>query len=276
MTPLAAALLLATAQTPGPLPDDKAIDSVTFAVGGEAFPPTGSLTVTAAGKVTYRDRPGLFATSSGGPVTSAEWEIPKNEAAKLLAGLVADGLLDLPSRVKRTDDTRFTVASGPWRMYLTANPVPEKLMTRLRPLLEKADPHRWKLKPAPPAEKPAVTHFEFTFTEPTTGHEVTFGVWRSGTTGYFRKRPATDPQGAKTVVSEVSSLDAAGKILDALVADGLLDLKDAAPDAAARYHVQVFSGKWTIETWPKALPDAVMKHLRPLLEKADPEAWKKP
>lgn len=147
MTPLTAALLLAAAQQPVPLPDEKALDSVTFAIGGEIFPPTGHLTVTSAGKVTYRDQPALFTTSSGGKARTAEWEIPKDEAAKLL---------------------------------------------------------------------------------------------------------------------------------DALAADGALDLKDAPPAAAAAYHVQVFSGRWTIETRPAELPDAVMKHLRPLLEKADPAVWKKP
>jgi hypothetical protein len=278
VTPLAALLILAAAQPakPVPLPDAKAIDSVTFAIGGEIFPPTGHLTVTAAGKVTYRDQPALYTTSSGGNVHTAEWEIPKDEAAKLLAGLVADGLLDLPGRVTHAKDTRFTVASGKWKMYLAANPVPEKLMARLQPLLEKADPHRWKPRPAPAPAKPAVTHFEFTRTLPD-GQQVTFGFWRPGGGSYVRRRPAGDPQGAGAVATGPLSIDKdeAAKLLDALAADGVLDLKDAPPGTAAAYHVQVFSGRWTIETRPAELPDAVMKHLRPVLEKADPEVWKK-
>jgi hypothetical protein len=279
MTPLAAALLLLIAAPPDkapPLPDAKSIDSVTFAIGSEIFPATGQLTVTATGKVTYRDQPGLYTTGSGGPVTSAEWEIPKADAAKLIAGLVADGLLDLPGRVTHAQDTRFIVASGKWKMYLHASPVPEKLMARLQPLLEKADPRRWKPRPAPEPAKPSVTHFEFTRTLPD-GQQVTFGFWRPGGGSYVRRRLPGDPKGAGAVATAPLSIDKdeAGKLLDALTAAGVLDLKDAPPGTASTYHVQVFSGRWTIETHPAELPEALMKHLRPVLEKADPEVWKK-
>ncbi len=274
MTAISLALLAAAiGADPVPLPDAKSIDTITYSFGGP-FGSTGTLTITAAGKVSYRDQPGLFTTSSGGPVRTAEWDIPKADAAAFFAGLVTDGLLDLPSRVKKTDATRFTIASGKWRLYLGADPVPEKIAARVQPLLEKADPARWKKKPAAP-EKTAVTSFEFSLTDKE-GREVTFAVWRHGSVGYTRRRPASDPLGAGTVVSELKGIgqEEAAKILDALAADGALDIAGAGPNVVPPFHVQVFAGKWVIESRPEKLPDAVMKHIRPLLEKADPEFWK--
>ena len=277
MTPAALVLLAAAlAAPPDPLPDGKTIDSFTFAVGGGVFRPTGALTVTADGKIKYYDQPGIWTTSSGGPVHKAEWEITKDEAAKLFTGLIADGLLDLPSTVRSTDTTRFTVAHGRWRLYLRADPVPEKLMARLQPLLEKADPNMWKKGKPVAAEKPAVTMFEFTFTTDK-GHEVVFGLWRNGNVVYTRRPPASTPGGASPVASDFTPIDSAeaAKLLDALAAAGALDIADATGAAIPKYHVQVFAGRWTIEARPVELPDAVMKHLRPMLEKADPTVWKK-
>ncbi|MBA4064107.1 MAG: hypothetical protein C0501_10420 [Isosphaera sp.] len=273
MTPLTAVLLLAA--VPARLPDGKAPDAVTFAFG-HPFGPRGTLTVTSAGKVGYREvlNPPMGAADR---VHAAEWDIPKAEAAALLAGLVGDGLLDLPARVRHTPDTRFTVASGRWRMYLHADPVPEKLMARLLPLLEKAHPARWKPKPAPAADEPAVTAFEWTLVEKPGGPEVLFRLARHGTASYFRKRAANDPEGAGNDVSEVWSVGAkeAAALLDALAAAGALDLADG-DGRYPSHHVQAFAGKWTLESHPKEMPDAVLKLLRPLFEHADPAHWKKP
>jgi hypothetical protein len=273
MTPLTAVLLLAA--VPARLPDAKAPDAVTFAFG-HPLGPGGTLTVTSAGKVRYREVLDL-PTGRAPRVVAAEWDVPKAEAAAVLAGLVADGLLDLSARVRHSRDTAFTVASGRWRLYLHADPVPEKLMDRLRPLLEKADAARWKPKPPPAAAEPAVTALEWTLLEKAGGPEVLFRLDRHGTASYFRKRPPADPKGAGNDVSEVWSVGAkeAAALLDALAAAGALDRSDG-EGRYPRHYVQAFAGKWTLESHPKEMPDAVLKLLRPLFEHADPAHWKKP
>lgn len=268
---------LALALLPGadPLPNPQAPDSVTYAIGNEFFRPTGALTVTAAGKVSYHNQPGLYTTGSGGKRHEIAWEIKKEEARALLAGLVADGLLDLPTRVSdAAQDVRFTAVSGKWRMYLHADPVPEKIAARFQPLLEKADPHVWKKRPAPAAVR-AVTSFQFHFKDAAL-NEVTFSVSRDGSVGYFRRRQKGHPQGEGSVTGGLTSIPKADaeKLLDALAADGALDIPAGPPNEAPRFHVQVFSGRWVIEARPVELPGAVMKHVRPLFPKGDADFWK--
>lgn len=270
MFALALALLAPTAD---PLPKPKALDSVTYAIGNEFFRPTGALTVTADGKVSYHNQPGLYTTASGGKRHDASWEIKKEEAAALLAGLVEDGLLELPLRVTHVADVRFTAVSGKWRMYLHADPIPEKLAARFQPLLEKADPTVWK-KAAREVAPHAVTSFQFHFTDDAF-NEATFSISRDGSVGYFRRRQKGHPQGAGSVTGGLTSIPKADaeKLLDALATDGALDIPDAVKQAP-RFHVQVFSGRWVIEARPHALPDAVMKHIRPLFPKDDAGFWK--
>lgn len=270
MFALALALLAAAPQLPNPT----ALDSVTYAIGNEFFRPTGALTVRADGKVSYHNQPGLFTTASGGVRKQKDWEIPKGEAAALLAGLVEDGLLDLPLRVtKGATDVRFTAVSGKWRMYLHADPVPEKLAARFQPFSERADPDVWKKAPRPVAPR-AVTSFQFHFKDGAF-NEVTFGLSRDGSVSYFRRRQKGHPLGEGSATGGSSSIPKADaeKVLDALAADGALDIPDATKQAP-RFHVQMFSGRWVIEAHPHALPDAVLKHIRPLFPKDDAGFWK--
>lgn len=258
-----------------PLPNPKALDSVTYALGNEFFRSTGAITVTADGKVSYHNQPGLYTTASGGKRHDAKWDIKKEEAAALLAGLVEDGLLDLPLRVtKGATDVRFTAVSGKWTMHLHADPVPEKLAARFQPLLEKADPTVWKKAPRP-AAPPAVTSFQFHFKDDVF-NEVTFGLSRDGSVSYFRRRLKGHTQGEGSVTGGLTSIPKtdAEKLLDALAADGALDIPDAPPKELSRFHVQVFSGRWVIEARPAKIPDAVMKHIRPLFPKDDADFWK--
>lgn len=269
------ALALSLFAAADPLPNPQALDSVTYAIGNEFFRATGALTVTADGKVSYRNQPGLYTTGSGGQLTKKEWEIPKGEARALLAGLVTDGLLDLPARVSDVaTDIRFTAVSGKWRMYLHADPIPEKIAARFQPLLEKAEPHVWKKRPAPAAER-AVTSFQFHFKDAAL-NEVTFSVSRDGSVSYFRHRQKGHPEGAGKVLGGLTSIPKADaeKLLDALAAAGALDIPAGPPNEAPRFHVQVFSGRWVIEARPVELPGAVMKHIRPLFPKDDADSWK--
>ena len=68
----------------------------------------------------------------------------------------------------------------------------------------------------------------------------------------------------------------AAALLDALAAGGLFGLEDTGGPKIPTHAIEAQAGPWRRVFYPKELPDAVMKHVHPLLEKADPELWKKP
>jgi len=277
MIPLAVLVLLA-APAADPLPDGKTIDGLTFLFSDRrSDPPTGSLSITADGKVRYVLKP--VRLSSGGKVTKADWEIPKAEAAALLGKLVEDGLLQLREGSGLSDLDEVTVTAGRWRLSLRANPLPDEFLDQLRPYLEKAHPERWK-KPAPkPVEvkKPELVQVSYSFITALSGPEVHFTVDRKGQVRYVRAERKPPADGPKDPVNEAWTIPAhdAAKLFDALVADGLFDLADTGGGKFPYHRVEATAGKWKMVFHPKELPEAVMKHLRPLLEKADPDVWKK-
>ncbi len=279
MIPLATIFLLA-APPADPLPDGKTIDSLSFAFTGEGpFGPTGHLSITAGGQVMYSHATAP-ATGSGGEITQAKWEIPKTEAAALLRKLVADGLLTLlESKTKPLPGPfLFTVTSGRWQMSLAAEPVPEKILAHLRPYLEKAHPALWKPETPPQDEKPAFTYVRYSFTEKLDSPEATLTVARDGKVTYTRKTHPTTPGGQKVLVDESWTIPAkdAAAILDGLIAGGLFELSDTRGGKFPNHYVEARAGRWKTALFPKEMSDPVMKHLRPLLEKADPATWKKP
>jgi hypothetical protein len=280
MIPLTVALFLA-APLADPLPDGKSIDTLTFSFsGGGDVHAGGSFTLTAEGKVSYSHQTAPF-TGSGGVVTSKSWDIPKSEAAAVLSGLLEDGLLDLPAggTPLASSGATIRVTSGKWFATVAAHPVPEKILGHMRPYLEKAHPAMWK-KPAPPPKdaKPVLTNLRYTFTAKVEGEAVILTVARDGRVSYTRRTHPTAPGGQKNLVSQGWALpkDDAARLLNALVADGLFDLEDTLGQKFPNHGIDAHAGPWRRVSHPKDMPDAVMKHLRPLLEKADPEVWKKP
>jgi hypothetical protein len=278
MIPLAVALLLA-APPANPLPDGKAIDTLTFTFSsGTPFGPGGSFTLTADGKVSYSHQTAPH-TGSGGHVTSKNWDVPKAEAAAVLAKLLEDGLLDLPEgSAKFAGGGAFHVTTGRWQAAVQAHPVPEKILAHLRPYLEKAHPGMWK-KPEPVKDaKPVLTHLRYSFTEKVEGPEATLTVARDGRVTYSRKTHPAAPGGVKVLADSGWAIPAAdaAKLLDALAADGLFDVETTGGQKFPHHYVQATAGRWKATLFPKEMPDAVMKHLRPLLEKGEPELWKKP
>ena len=160
-------------------------------------------------------------------------------------------------------------------MAVSANPVPEKILADLRPYLGKFHPDLWKEKEKV-AAKPVPTRLEYSFTEKAGGLQATLAVIRQGTVSYSR-RDFSAPSDKQLLVNESWSLKAedAEKLLDALLAGALLDVPDTGGDKFPNHLVQVWAGRWRTSLHPKEMPEGAMKHLRPLLEKADPAVWKK-
>jgi hypothetical protein len=279
MLPFAVVLLLAAPPT-DPFPDGKTIDTFYYGFGDESsLGPAGRLSVSADGKVTYAHATDP-ATGSGGRITQAEWEIPKTEATELFRKLLADGLLTIPERKVHTFPAPhgFTVTSGRWHAGVATDAVPEKILSHLRPYLEKAHPALWKPLPAaqPKDEKPNLTQIRYTLTEKVNSPEVTLTVARDGKVTYSRKTHPTDPGGEK-ILSESWTIPAkdAASILDALVTDGLFDLADTGGQKFPNHRIEATAGRWQQAFFPKEMPDSVMKHLKPLLEKSELASWKR-
>lgn len=265
-----------------PLPDGKTLDTLTFTFASHPISgPAGSFSLTRGGKVSYSHQTAPH-TGSGGIVTQASWEIPKAEAAAVFEKLLADGLLDLPETVGGgfLEGFTFRISTGRWHATVGANPVPEKILAHLRPYLEKAHPVKWKKPVAPmPGEvtKPVLTRFRYSFAEKLEGPEATLVVNRDGRVTYSRKTHPNTPGGSKVLVDHGWAIPAAdaAKLLDALVTDGLFDLTDTLGGKFPSHHIEASAGRWRTTLFPKQMSDAVMKHLRPLLEKGEPELWKK-
>jgi hypothetical protein len=278
MIAIVAALLAALAADP--LPDGKSIDSLSFQfyTGTPFLGPGGALNISADGKVSYFHQTQPW-TGSGGIVKQKKWELKKGEAAALFGKLVADGLLELPEPRGANAANRFHVTSGRWQLALAADPVPDKLMAHLRPLLAEAHPGLWTEKPPVklvPMEKPRLTSVRYSFTAKAEGEEATLTVGRNGGVTYRRQTHPNAPGGQKVLVNEAWAIPAkdAEALLDALVSDGLFELENTLGARFPNHSVQAQAGRWKTTFYPKELPEKVSTHLLPLLRKADGELWK--
>lgn len=278
MTGIVAALLAAAlAAPPGPMPDNTSIDSLTFTFSSGPLQAGGFFIIHADGKVSYSHQTAPY-TGSGGIVTQKTWTLTKDERTELFRNLVAAGLLDIPDAKKPQMNNTFTVTSGRWQFTIHADPIPEKVMAHLRPLLAKAHPVLWTEKPPPKAEpeKPKLTQFQYAFTPKAEGEAAVFAVRRDGTVTYKRNTHPNSPDGPKELVKEEWKIPAkdAEALLDALVADGLFDLEDTLGGKFPNHRIIAHSGRWYTTFYPKAMPEKLMKHLLPLMKKADAEYWK--
>lgn len=276
MIPLILTLLAAL---PDRLPDGKTFDwlSFRFSRGVSGLGPNGTLVIPADGKLQYQYLSAPH-TGSGGHVVEKKWEIPKAEVARLFRDLVDHGLFDLPEgqgKGQLNGANDFSIYSGRWSMNLTANPVPEKLLADLRPYLIAAHAEEWKEKPLA-NEKPVPTRFEYTLTEKAGAPETSLAIDRAGYVIYFR-HDSSLPRGKQLLVSESWSIGRmeAVTLLESLLAEGLFDEPDTLGAVFPKHVVQMHAGKWRNTLYPKELPARAMKLLAPLLEKADPEIWKK-
>jgi hypothetical protein len=280
MTAVALALLAGTLAAE-PLPDNKTpIDSLTYTFGGGGlFSGGGSLTISADGKVKYFYSSAPH-TNSGGRVVQQSWELTKEERTALFRKLVDDGLLEAEEGANFLDGIRVT--HGRWRTTIAGDKVPDKAMAHLRPLLSKADPVMWgEKKPAPakePAAKPGtLRQFNYYFAPKAEGDHILLYVGRGGEVSYQRYGPVAGAPGTtKTHVQtswKIPRADAEA-VLDALVADGALDLETAEQDRFPVHRVEAQVGRWTTTFYTKPLPEKLTKQLLPLLKKADAEFWK--
>ena len=269
-------IFLAGTLAANPLPDNKTpIDSLTytFGIGGGTFGAGGRLTISPDGKVSYYFSSDPF-TGSGGRVVNKSWELTKEERTELFRKLVADGLLEAEEGGTVLSGIRVT--SGRWRATLDPDKVPEKAMAHLRPLLGKADPVLWPEKKKEEAKAPAappgkLATFIYYFVPKKEGDYATLVVSRDGKVRYAR-RP---PNAAKPIQEEwtIPAKDAEA-LLDALVADGLLDLEDVGRDKFPNHGIDVQVGRWRTSFGVKELPEKFKKPLLPLLKKADADFWK--
>lgn len=272
----ALAVLAAMHAPPNPLPDGTTIDALTYSFSdgaGGPFGAGGALSVAADGNVRYYSSSAPW-TGSGGRVVKKDWELSNDERAELFRKLVDDGLLDTPGEGGVFNGIR--VGSGRWWTNVAADKVPEKAMRHLRPLLTKADPVRWPKKDEakPAAEAPKLTLLRYTLTPNADGREAVLLIQRDGSVSYTRHTHPTAPGGRKVLMNESWKLVAkdAAALLDALVTDGLLAPVTGKIDPG--YFVEAHAGRWTTTFKPGKPSDAVMKHIRPLLRKADAEFWK--
>jgi hypothetical protein len=225
---------------------------------------------------------------SGGFVTQKDWEVPAGEAAALFRELAEDGLLELPDGAARFPAHSVTVVCGRWHTTTSLSAMPEKLLKRLRPYLEHAHSALWKAKqmrprdPLPDDRRPdRVTwvyspdrkgwgdHRHFTLTITCEGSvKYTSEVWKEG-----GMKPDRVPVAEEWTIPTAE----AEKVLAGLVEDGLLEGDKVVGGSAAypRYWWEAKSGRWTASGISNQNLDRIVARLRPYLEKADPEEWKK-
>jgi hypothetical protein len=136
-------------ERPGGPPGNGALDTFELSYTHKVLGPATWFSVTKEGKVRY-----AYTTPTGmfdsGPVVEVDrqWQVPGKEAATLLRGLVADGLLDVEDPVGARGSMHFfRVSSGPWQRSAYPRSMPPAVMKRLRPYLEKAHPEVWKKAP---------------------------------------------------------------------------------------------------------------------------------
>ncbi len=130
-------------------------------------------------------------------------------------------------------------------------------------------------KPAPAGE--SLDSFQYVFTKgfwfPGT---VTFSVTKAGKVAYHYKQPF--PGVESRIVSKEWSIPEkeAIALLGAIVEDGLLELEvhEDIIHAVGPYHyVFAKAGPWHLTMRPKAVPERIVRHLRPLMRAAHPGEW---
>lgn len=127
-----------------PLPDNKTIDTFQYTftpkvLGGSV----ATLSIHKDGRVMYSYASAPH-TGSGGRTVQKEWKLAKRERLALLRGLVDDGLLDLEDTGGGKFPNHYIgVSYGRWVLSIYPKKLPENLLKRLRPLLQKAHPEEW-------------------------------------------------------------------------------------------------------------------------------------
>ncbi len=123
----------------------------------------------------------------------------------------------------------------------------------------------------------ALDSFQYTFMKTFLTDMVILTVTRDGKVSYsYQSDPATGSGGVTVGKKwEISRKDAVA-LLDGLVKDGLLKMKDAdgKDKARGRHRVTVSFGGRELTIIPKELPKKVFARLLPLLQKAHPAKWK--
>jgi hypothetical protein len=277
MTATLALLAAALAAPPGPLPNGKSFDALTYSFGNGVLGPTGSLSIAADGKASYFYSSAPH-TGSGGRVVKKEWTLTKEEKAELFRKLVEAGLLDLPEGHGVPFSPGIAVSSGKWRTTLGGH-IPDKVMAQLRPVLAKADPGMWAEEPAakPAKSEPVkLKSVSYTFTPKADGESASLYLQPGGVVLYRRQAARNAPAGPFFVVEKEWKLPAKEMeaLFDALTTDGLFDLDDTGGGKFPSHQVEAQAGRWQTRFHPKELPEKVRKHLLPLLQKADAEFWK--
>ena len=125
------------------LPDNKTIDTFQYSFTPKLLGSTATLSIYKDGKVTYgyASQPH---TGSGGKIVKMEWKLSERERAALLSGLVEDGLLDLEDTGGGKFPNHYIAVSYErWQFSMFPKELPEKMLKRVRPLLQKAHPEEW-------------------------------------------------------------------------------------------------------------------------------------
>jgi len=133
------------------------------------------------------------------------------------------------------------------------------------------------LKAAPLPEMKVVDTFHYTYMSGPFTDRAMLSVTRDGKVTYFyQSEPGTNSGGVNVANKWEMPKKDAGVLLDGLVQDGLLKMKDAdGKDWKGGIHrVAVSSGDRDLVITPKELPEKVFARLLPLLQKAHPEMWK--
>ena len=129
------------------LPDNKTIDAFQYSFSPKVLGSAATLSIHKDGRVTYwyASQPH---TGSGGKTVQKEWKLAERERAALLNGLVEDGLLDLEDTGGGKFPNHYVaVTYGRWQLSMHPKELPEKLLKRVKPLLQQAHPEEWGAAP---------------------------------------------------------------------------------------------------------------------------------
>lgn len=165
-------------------------------------------------------------------------------------------------------------------------------LTRLWPLLEKADPGFWKPRPIPdapaalggavlagalgiqplPGTRAPIDSLSYTFgTAGADGAGGRLHIANDGKVSYSHSTaPFTGSGGRVTKKSWELAPAERDELFARLVADGLLE---GGEHGLMWGDLQVTSGRWRASLKAQKVPATAMRHLRPLLEKAHPALW---
>lgn len=129
------------------LPDDKTIDTFHYSFTPRVLGSATTLSVHKDGKVTYSYASAPH-TGSGGKTVLKEWTLAEHDRAALLGGLVEDGLLSHEDTGGGKFPNHYVAVSyGRWGLSMHPKELSEKVLKRVRPLLQKAHPEEWGAAP---------------------------------------------------------------------------------------------------------------------------------